>query len=71
MALLFRNITSQHPFLDGNKRTGLMLIESLLEDNKLTLKLTDKQKESLVLDIAQGRYDNLEKFSKFLIKNTK
>jgi len=37
ISLLFRNITELHPFIDGNKRTGLMLIESILNDNNLIL----------------------------------
>ncbi len=38
--LLCRNIISQHPFIDGNKRTGLMIVEIILNDNNLRLKIT-------------------------------
>jgi prophage maintenance system killer protein len=50
---LFRNITELHPFIDGNKRTGLILIETLLRDNNLYLDLTNYEKEKLVLSIAK------------------
>jgi death-on-curing protein len=69
LALLLRNITELHPFLDGNKRTGIAIIEIILMDNKLKLKLNNKQKEKLVLDVAQGKFSDLEKLSKFLKKN--
>ena len=71
LALLFRNITNQHPFVDGNKRTGLVIVESALEDNEMYLKLTDKQKEKLVLDIAKGKFTDLEKLSKYLERHSK
>lgn len=69
LALLCRNIISQHPFVDGNKRTGLMIVEIILNDNRLKLKLTQKQKELFVLDVAQGKFDDLEYLSNFFINS--
>jgi len=71
LALLLRNITELHPFLDGNKRTGIAITEIILMANDLILKLTDKQKEKFIIDVAMGKYEDLKKLSKFLRKKTK
>ncbi len=71
LALLLRNISELHPFLDGNKRTGLVLIEILLISNNLKLNINEKKKEKFILAVAQGQYSDLKKLSKFLEKNAK
>lgn len=68
LALLCRNIISLHPFIDGNKRTGLMMTEIILDENNLRLKLTQKQKELFVLNVAQGKFEDLDYLSTFFEK---
>ena len=71
LALLIRNIIGQHPFLDGNKRTGLFIIELILNSHNLKLKLTIKEKENFVLEIAKGKFNNLIKLGDFIKNNIK
>ena len=66
LALLLRNIIGQHPFLDGNKRTGLCLIENILENYNLKLNLINRQKELFVINIALGKFDDLTKLAKYI-----
>ena len=71
LALLIRNIIGQHPFLDGNKRTGLFVVELILNSHNLKLKLTIKEKENFVLKVAKGKFNDLDKLSIFIESNTK
>jgi death on curing protein len=52
-AALIRGIIQDHPFVDGNKRTGLMSGLLLLELNKIdTSSLTDKELEDFAVNVA-------------------
>jgi death-on-curing family protein len=57
--LLFDIITF-HPFLDGNKRTAVVLMESYLEFHGLKLSASDAELEKLVYEIAIGKYTKKE-----------
>ena len=55
-AYLF-HIVCNHPFIDGNKRTGTMAALTFLRQNYLHLQFTDEQAsilEELVVSTAQG-----------------
>lgn len=47
-----RGIIKNHPFIDGNKRTGLLIALIFLEFNNYEIKLTDKEFYDLALNIA-------------------
>ena len=51
------HIVQNHPFLDGNKRTGTMATFVFLKLNGLTLDADESTFESLVLKTAQGQID--------------
>jgi death-on-curing protein len=53
-AYLF-HLCRNHPFADGNKRTGLTSAEVFLLLNDHQLKATNRDIERLVLGIAEGR----------------
>lgn len=53
-AYLF-HLCSNHPFVDGNKRTALAAAETFLLLNGFRLRASDPQVETLVLDLAAGR----------------
>lgn len=57
-AHIFYNIVRQHPLVDGNKRTGVILCNMLLykEGHPATLSVTDKQWIHIVTNTAQGSY---------------
>lgn len=51
------HIVQNHPFIDGNKRTGTMAAFVFLKLNGLTLDADESAFESLVLKAAQGQID--------------
>ena len=55
-AYLYR-IIQNHPFIDGNKRTGAMAAFVFLKLNGLTLDADESAFESLVLKTTHGRID--------------
>ena len=69
LAKILQAITIDHPFVDGNKRTGIVVIEAILEDNGLILSLDEKMKEEFILDVAKLHY-TLENLKIFLVENT-
>ena len=53
-AYLF-HIAQNHPFVDGNKRTGAVAAIVFLSLNGIELEADEAQLEKLVLDVAQGK----------------
>jgi death-on-curing protein len=51
------HIVQNHPFVDGNKRTGTMAAFVFLKLNGLTLDADESVFEPLVLKSAQGQID--------------
>jgi death-on-curing protein len=47
-------ISRNHPFLDGNKRTSLVVAELFLELNGIELTATDAQSVAMFLQLAAG-----------------
>lgn len=58
-AYLF-SITQNHPFVDGNKRTGAMTAFVFLRLNDVVLAAPEKDFENLVLRVARGEADKAE-----------
>jgi death on curing protein len=54
-AALIESIISNHPFLDGNKRIGYVLMRYFLKENNLDVKATQTEKYEFVLKIAKGQ----------------
>ncbi len=55
-AYLF-HIVSNHPFVDGNKRTGLLAAQVFLELNGISLNHSSDALYDLTMGIAEGRID--------------
>lgn len=55
------NLVSNHAFVDGNKRIGLLVMLSFLEINGIKLKYTDEELIEIGLSLANGsmKYDDL------------
>ncbi len=49
---LCRGVIADHPFVDGNKRTGIMLALIFLERNELSAKIKDKALEDFAVQIV-------------------
>ena len=50
-------IIRNHPFLDGNKRTGLFVMLILLELNNIQLEFSQSELVKLGIGIAEGKVD--------------
>lgn len=57
-AALCRGIILNHPFVDGNKRTGVHAMLIFLEINGANLKYTQKDLIELGLGAAEGKLDS-------------
>ena len=68
-AYLF-HIVKNHPFIDGNKRTGAMAAFAFLKLNKLTLVAEENQFERTVLSVAENKIEKRE-IAEFFKKHCK
>lgn len=55
-AAILESIVKNHPFLDGNKRTGYVLMRYLLMQNGKDIQASEDEKYQLVIDIAEGNF---------------
>ena len=60
-AAIIESIVVNHPFMDGNKRTGYVLMRILLLDNKMDTTADEEDKYEFVIKIASGKlsYDGI------------
>lgn len=56
-AAVCRGIIADHPFVDGNKRTGIMSALIFLERNGIATRPTDKELEDFAVKIATEHLD--------------
>ena len=68
-AYLF-HIVQNHPFIDGNKRTGTVAAIVFLSLNGIELEADEAQLEKLVFDVAQGKAGK-NTIADFLRKNSR
>lgn len=52
------NIINNHPFLDGNKRIGILVMMVFLEVNNIKLQCSDEDIIDLGIGIAENRYNS-------------
>ena len=60
-ASLFESLLANHPFVDGNKRTGYVLMRLFLKKNGMDILADEETKYQFVIDVASGikRYDDI------------
>jgi death-on-curing protein len=63
-------IILNHPFLDGNKRTGFMLAATFLELNGMEFTATEESVIELTLALASGKLKQAA-YAEWLSKNSK
>lgn len=56
-AVYLRNIIGDHPFTDGNKRTGVTVCGVFLKRNGVTLTATPKELEDFAVRVATDHLD--------------
>lgn len=54
-AMLGFSLVTNHAFVDGNKRVGLLVMLSFLAINGINLKYTDDEIVSIGMDLASGK----------------
>ena len=68
-AILTAGIVKNHPFIDGNKRTGFTAGASFLQTNGYRLVASDEAVVKAVLDLASGAIDEAA-YAEFLRAST-
>lgn len=56
-AAILESIILNHPFIDGNKRTGFLLCEALLESYGFTINANTESIYDFLVDISAGNKD--------------
>ncbi len=69
-AAILESIVKNHPFIDGNKRTGYVLARLFLMDEQLDINATEDQKYQLVISISTGDLA-FEQIKEWLEKNSR
>lgn len=69
-ALYTRNIITGHPFIDGNKRTAILVTESFLYENGYQIIVPDGEIEKIALQIIEEKL-SLKEISQWLKKHSK
>lgn len=67
-ARLGYGLIKNHPFVDGNKRTGTHTMLVFLEINGISLEYTQKELYTMVLEIASGILDT-EEITKWILSH--
>ena len=70
-AVYARNIIAHHPFLDGNKRTGITVASVFLEESGYRIDAKEGEFYSLALHIAEDKWDYEEIAPWFTARATK
>lgn len=55
-AAILESIVKNHPFIDGNKRTGYVLTRLLLLKSGLDIKATQEEKYEMVIAVSKGEW---------------
>src|SRR3989338_323799 len=69
-AALIQSLSSNHPFVDGNKRTALTTLEYFLHLNDKKIKATQREKVDFTL-WAENEKPSLEEISDWIKKHSK
>lgn len=69
-AAVFESIVSNHPFIDGNKRTAYVLMRIILLQNQLDIKAGQDEKFDFVMKVARGEL-NFDKITKWIQEHLK
>ncbi len=69
-AVYMRNIIADHPFFDGNKRSGVTVALIFLRRNKVLLAASPKELEDFAVSVAVDHLE-IDEIAQWLEKNTK
>jgi len=57
---LIESLISNHPFIDGNKRIGFVLMRYFLLENQTDIRATQSEKYDFVMKISKGQSNHKE-----------
>lgn len=69
-AAILESIVKNHPFVDGNKRTGYVLSRLLLMNGQLDIYAEQEQKYRFVISISTGKL-SFDQIKEWLEKNSR
>ena len=69
-AAILESIIINHPFIDGNKRTGYVMMRLLLLENNVDIEAPESDKYDLVVGVANGEY-RFDEIKKWLLSKIK
>jgi len=69
-AAIIESIVKNHPFSDGNKRTGYILMRLILLKSNLDIKANEEEKYQFVISIAEGK-SNFDEIKFWIESKTK
>ena len=68
-ARLCSGLVMNHPFIDGNKRIGALVLLTMLDLNSIEIEMTSKELEDIILELAAGKLSDAD-FLTWLQKHT-
>ncbi|MEO9870465.1 type II toxin-antitoxin system death-on-curing family toxin [Ekhidna sp.] len=69
-AAILESIVKNHPFIDGNKRTGYVLARLLLMNEQLDIHSAQENKYQFVISISTGKL-SFDQIKEWLEKNSR
>jgi death-on-curing protein len=69
-AAILESIVKNHPFSDGNKRTGYVLARLLIMNDKLDIYADQHEKYNLIISVSKGEA-NFEEIKDWLKKHSR
>jgi death on curing protein len=60
VAALIESVLINHPFVDGNKRIGYVLMRLMLKEFGFDIIASEEEKYDFVIKIAEGKYHHAE-----------
>ncbi|HRW99814.1 MAG TPA: type II toxin-antitoxin system death-on-curing family toxin [Cyclobacteriaceae bacterium] len=69
-AAIFESIISNHPFIDGNKRTAYVLMRLVLKDHNMDINVGQNEKFDFVMRAAKGEL-NFDEIRNWIRKSLK
>ncbi|MEQ8414119.1 MAG: type II toxin-antitoxin system death-on-curing family toxin [Imperialibacter sp.] len=69
-AAVLESIVKNHPFIDGNKRTGYVLARLLLMNEQMDISASQQEKYQFVIDVSTGKL-TFEEIREWFQRNSK